>query len=76
MTSEILSIETIQKLARLDKENREYEKIICNFDKEINRLFNIIKRAYEYSLKNNLDEELNNILCLGLNLEIDNDKKL
>lgn len=45
MNGEILSIETTQKIARLEKENSEYEKIICNFDKEINRQFNIIKDA-------------------------------
>lgn len=51
MESEILSIETVQKLARLEKaeiENKQYEKIICDFDREVNRLFNIIKEAYGY----------------------------
>ena len=57
MESEILSIETVQKLARLEKveiENKQYEKIICDFDREVNRLFNIIKDAYEYLDKKTL----------------------
>lgn len=47
MNGEILSIETTQKIARLEKENKEYEELICKFDKEVNRQFNIIKRAVE-----------------------------
>ena len=37
MNGEILSIETAQKISRLEKENSEYEKIICTFDAEVNR---------------------------------------
>mgnify|MGYP000691760497 CR=1 FL=1 len=45
MNGEILSIETVQKISRLEKENSQYEKMICDFDMEVNRLFNIIKDA-------------------------------
>lgn len=48
MNGEILSIETAQKISRLEKENSEYEKIIFKFDGEVNRLFKIIKEADEY----------------------------
>ena len=48
MNGEILSIETIQKISRLEKENKQYEKIICDFDIEVNRLSNIIKDARKY----------------------------
>lgn len=53
MNGEFLSTETAQKIVRLEKENKQYEKIICDFDKEVNRLFNIIKHAYKY-----VDEQL------------------
>ncbi len=48
MNGEILSIETIQKISRLEKENKQYEKMICDFDIEVNRLSNIIKDARKY----------------------------
>lgn len=48
MNGEFLSIETAQKIVRLEKENKQYEKIICVFDKEVNRLFNIVKEASNY----------------------------
>ena len=48
MNGEFLSIETAQKIVRLEKENKQYEKIICVFDKEVNRLFNIVKEAINY----------------------------
>ena len=48
MNGEILSIETAQKIARLEKENKELSEIVIKFDREVNRLFNIIKDAYEY----------------------------
>lgn len=72
MAGEILSIETAQRLARLEKENKQYEKIICDFDKEINRLFNIIKHAYGYVDKELFAEyvqikDLKDILGAGLN---------
>jgi hypothetical protein len=80
MESEILSIETVQKLARLEKveiENKQYEKIICDFDREVNRLFNIIKDAYEHLDKKTLcskdDKDiLKRILSKGLSNEVDN----
>lgn len=67
MNGEILSIETAQKISRLEKENSEYEKIICTFDAEVNRLFNIIKEADKYIDKILLTEngsiiDLKNIL--------------
>lgn len=67
MNGEILSIETAKKISRLEKENSEYEKIICTFDAEVNRLFNIIKEADEYIDKTLLIEngsiiDLKNIL--------------
>lgn len=67
MNGEFLSVETAQKIARLEKENKQYEKIICDFDKEVNRLFNIIKDASKYIDKTLLTEngsilDLRNIL--------------
>lgn len=50
MESEILSIETVQKLARLEKaeiENKQYEKIICDFDREVNRYLILLKRLMD-----------------------------
>lgn len=48
MNVEILSIETVQKISRLEKENSQYEKMICDYDMKVNRLFNIIKDASKY----------------------------
>lgn len=73
MNGEILSIETAQKIARLEKENQELSDIIIKFDKEVNRQFHIIKDAYEYVDKRLLcaeagqEERLKNILAQGLN---------
>lgn len=53
MQCEMLSIETAQKIAKLEKENKQLSDMICSFDKEINRLSNIIKDVYKY-----VDEEL------------------
>ena len=53
MQCEMLSIETAQKIAKLEKENKQLSDMICAFDKEINRLSNIIKDVYKY-----VDEEL------------------
>lgn len=53
MQCEMLSIETAQKIAKLEKENKQLSNMICAFDKEINRLSNIIKDVYKY-----VDEEL------------------
>lgn len=72
MNGEILSIETVNKIARLEKENKQYEEIVCKFDKEVNKLFNIIKDANNL-LQNSLTVitpvtiELQKILCRGLN---------
>ncbi len=74
MNGEILSIETAQKIARLEKENQELSDIVIKFDKEVNRQFNIIKNAYEYVDKRLLcaeagqEEYLKNILSKGLNI--------
>lgn len=74
MNGEILSIETAQKIARLEKENQELSDIVIRFDKEVNRQFNIIKNAYEYVDKRLLcaeagqEEYLKNILSKGLNI--------
>ncbi len=73
MNGEILSIETAQKIARLEKENKELSEIVIKFDREVNRLFNIIKDAYEYVDKRLLcaedgqEDRLKNILVQGLN---------
>lgn len=48
MNGEILSIETAQRIAKFEKENKKYEKIICKFDSEVNRQFNIIKEAISF----------------------------
>ena len=79
MNGEILSIETAQKIARLEKENQELSDIVIKFDKEVNRQFNIIKDAYEYVDKRLLcaeagqEEYLKNILSKGLNIGGDKD---
>lgn len=79
MNGEILSIETAQKIARLEKENQELSDIVIKFDKEVNRQFNIIKDAYEYVDKRLLcaevgqGEYLKNILSKGLNIGGDKD---
>ncbi len=81
MNGEILSIETAQKIARLEKENQELSNIVIKFDKEVNKLFNIIKDAYEYVDKRLLcaeagqEERLKNILGKGLNKDGDVDAK-
>lgn len=72
MNGEILSIETARKLSELEKKNTHYEKIISDFDNEINRLSNIIKRAYKYVDKELFAEyvqikDLENILSAGIN---------
>ena len=79
MNGEILSIETAQKIARLEKENQELADIVIKFDKEVNRQFKIIKDAYEYVDKRLLcaevgqEEYLKNILSKGLNIGGDKD---
>lgn len=76
MNGEILSIETAQKIARLEKENKELSDIINKFDKEVNRLFHIIKTSYEYIDKKVLyskDEQkvLKSIIAKGLSNGVD-----
>lgn len=77
MNYEILSIETINKISKLEKENKEFEKIICNFDKELNRVFNIIKIADNY-INNVLLKQRGSISDLKTILEkaINKDEKL
>lgn len=74
MNGEILSIETTQKVARLEKENQELSDIVIKFDREVNRLFNIIKDAYE-CVEVGQEEKLKNILAKGLNKGGDVDAK-
>lgn len=68
MSGEILSIETTQKIARLEKENKEMSEIIFKFDAEVNKQFKIIRTSYNL-LKSNPDaiEDVLNILKEGLN---------
>jgi len=68
MSGEILSIETTQKIARLEKENKEMSEIIFKFDAEVNKQFQIIRTSYNL-LKSNPDaiEDVLNILKEGLN---------
>lgn len=65
MNGEILSIETAQRITRLEKENKEYEEIICKFDREVNRQFNIIKEAInlieEHSSSDDILKTLNKV---------------
>jgi 5-bromo-4-chloroindolyl phosphate hydrolysis protein len=63
MSGEILSIETTQKIARLEKENKEMSEIIFKFDAEVNKQFQIIRTSYNL-LKSNPDaiEDVLNIL--------------
>lgn len=67
MSGEILSIETTQKIARLEKENKEMSEIIFKFDAEVNKQFQIIRTSYNL-LKSNPDaiEDVLNILKEGL----------
>lgn len=78
MQGEILSIETAQKIANLEKENQQLSDIVCTFDKEVNRLYNIIKVAYEYVDKQLFAEyvqekDLKKILGAGLNKDTEED---
>lgn len=67
MSGEILSIETTQKIARLEKENKKMSEIIFKFDAEVNKQFQIIRTSYNL-LKSNPDaiEDVLNILKEGL----------
>lgn len=73
MNGEIISIETAQRIARLEKENKELSDIVIKFDREVNRLFNVLKDAYEYVDKRLLcaeagqEEILKSILSKGIN---------
>lgn len=78
MQGEILSIETAQKIAKLEKENKQLSDMVCTFDKEVNRLYNIIKNAYEYVDKQLFAEyvqekDLKKILGAGLNKDTEED---
>ncbi len=68
MSGEILSIETTQKIARLEKENKKMSEIIFKFDAEVNKQFQIIRTSYNL-LKSNPDaiDDVLNILKEGLN---------
>lgn len=35
MQGEILSIETVQKIANLEKDNKKLSDMVCTFDKEV-----------------------------------------
>lgn len=65
---EILSIETTQKIAKLEKENKQMSEIIFKFDAEINKQFQIIRNSYML-LKSNPDalDTVLDILKEGLN---------
>ena len=41
MSGEIISIEPAQKIAKLEKENKEMSEIIYKFDVEVNKQFQI-----------------------------------
>lgn len=78
MQGEILSIETTQKIAKLEKDNKKLSDMVCTFDKEVNRLYNIIKVAYEYVDKQLFEEyvqekDLKKILGAGLNKDTEED---
>ena len=77
MKNENLNIKIIQAMVNLENENKQYERIIFDFDNEINRLVNIIKEAYEYLNKKTIlffkedKENLQKILSKGLKEEDD-----
>lgn len=78
MQGEFLSIETAQKITNLEKENKKLSDMVCTFDKEVNRLYNIIKEAYEYVDKQLFAEyvqekDLKKILGAGLNKDTEED---
>lgn len=68
MNGEIISIETAQKIARLEKETQEQADIIFKFDAEVNKQWKIITEAYNL-LKSNPDaiQDVLEILKEGLN---------
>lgn len=77
-----------QELEKIKQENKNLrskkktlERLLSDFDKEINRLFNIIKDAYKYVddrqfVEINFESDLKDILSAGLNKnnEVDNAK--
>ena len=77
-----------QELEKIKQENKNLrskkktlERLLSDFDKEINRLFNIIKDAYKYVddrqfVEINFESNLKDILSAGLNKnnEVDNAK--
>lgn len=81
MKGEFLSIDTIRKIQNLEKDKKRCEQIICNYDIEVNSLFNIIKDAYDFIDENKFDDfgyykELKNVLATAFSKESrDNDVK-
>lgn len=77
-----------QELEKIKQENKNLrskkktlERLLSDFDKEINRLLNIIKDAYKYVddrqfVEINFESDLKDILSAGLNKnnEVDNAK--
>lgn len=55
MKGEFLSIDTMRKIQKLEEDNKRYKRIICDYDEEVCRLFNIIKIAYDIVGKKKFD---------------------
>lgn len=68
MLGEFISIETAQKIARLEKENKEQADIIFKFDAEVNKQWKIITDTYKL-LQANPDaiKDALEILKMGVN---------
>ena len=68
MSGEFISIETAQKIARLERENKEQADIIFKFDAEVNKQWKIITEAYKL-LRENPDaiKDALEILKMGVN---------
>lgn len=76
MLGEFLSIETSKRIAKLEKENNQLSDMVWNFDKEVNRLWSLIKKIYEYTDKEIFSEvnelkSLQNMLSTYLNQNIE-----
>lgn len=72
MQGEYLNIETVKKIARLERENKKLSDMISKFDSEINRQWKTINDAYEYlclhcSVENTGTEFLKALLNQAIN---------
>ena len=67
MAGEYLSIETSNKIAKLEKENKEMSEIIIKYDKEVNKVYSIIKESI--ILLNQFKNDLIEYSKMGINYQ-------